>query len=169
MGCNSDGTLEHEEWFVGGRRIVYRESVVCVGGIPFLLSLLVLLYSKASYDFETASIFCLVLTPSKRSSNPLSCFPISHWSHQHHLCPTLPITLERVLLHRTQYWKCLHPMSGSKYCFEHCSVPCWGYLEPNYHRIHICDDCVDNLLRLTRFYIRQYPHGSPYSNAPVRQ
>jgi len=41
------------------RRIVYKESVVGVGGFPFLLSLLVLLYSKASYDFETASTVVL--------------------------------------------------------------------------------------------------------------
>ena len=30
----------------GGRQIVYKESVDGVGGFPFLLSLLVLLYSK---------------------------------------------------------------------------------------------------------------------------
>jgi hypothetical protein len=58
-GEDSVGTSEHEEWFEGGRRIVYKESVVGVGGFPFLLSLLVLLYSKASYDFETASTFVL--------------------------------------------------------------------------------------------------------------
>ena len=61
----SYGTLEHEEWFEGGRRIVYKDSVVGVGGFPFLLSLLVLLYSKASYDFETAStlvLSCLMLS-----------------------------------------------------------------------------------------------------------
>jgi len=55
MGWDSDGTSEHDEWFEGGRRIVYKESVVGVGGFPFLLSLLVLLYSKASYNVETAS------------------------------------------------------------------------------------------------------------------
>jgi len=63
MGWDSDGTSEHEERFEGGRRIVYKESVDSVGGFPFLLSLLVLLYSKASYDFETVStlvLFCLV-------------------------------------------------------------------------------------------------------------
>jgi len=38
---------------------VYKESVVGVGGCPFLLSLLVLLYSKASYDFETGLTFAL--------------------------------------------------------------------------------------------------------------
>ena len=47
MGWDSDGTSEHEEWFEGGRWIVYKESVDSVGGFPFLLSLLVLLYSKA--------------------------------------------------------------------------------------------------------------------------
>jgi hypothetical protein len=55
MGWDSDGTSEHEEWFEGSRRIVYKESVVGVGGFPFLLSFLIMLYSKASYDFETGS------------------------------------------------------------------------------------------------------------------
>ena len=36
MGWDSDGTLEHEEWFEGNRRIVYKESVDGVGGFPFL-------------------------------------------------------------------------------------------------------------------------------------
>ena len=44
----SDGTSEHEEWFEGGRRSVYKERLFGVGRLPFLLSLLVLLYSKAS-------------------------------------------------------------------------------------------------------------------------
>ena len=52
MGWDSDGTSEYEEWFEDGRRIVYKESVDSVGGFPFLLSLLVLLYSKQQYDFE---------------------------------------------------------------------------------------------------------------------
>jgi hypothetical protein len=30
-----DGTLEHEEWFEGSRRIVYKESVAGVGEFPF--------------------------------------------------------------------------------------------------------------------------------------
>jgi len=39
---------------------LYRKrGVVGIGGFPFLLSLLVLLYSKASYDFETASTLVL--------------------------------------------------------------------------------------------------------------
>jgi hypothetical protein len=54
MGRDLDRTSEHEEWFEGGRRIVYKESVVGVWWFPFLLSILVLLYSKASYHFETA-------------------------------------------------------------------------------------------------------------------
>jgi len=59
MGWDSDGTSEHGEWFEGGRQLVYKETVAGAGGFPFLLSLLVLLYSKASYDFETASTFDL--------------------------------------------------------------------------------------------------------------
>jgi hypothetical protein len=39
---------------------LYMKIVLLVtGGFPFLLSLLVLLYSKASYDFETASTVVL--------------------------------------------------------------------------------------------------------------
>jgi len=48
MGWDSDNISEHEEWFEGGRWIVYTESIVGIGEFPFLLSLLVLLYSKAS-------------------------------------------------------------------------------------------------------------------------
>ena len=57
IGLDSDGTLEHEEWFKGGRRSLYKETVVGITGFPFVLSLLVLLYHKASYEFETASTF----------------------------------------------------------------------------------------------------------------
>jgi hypothetical protein len=53
---------------VGGRRIVYKESAVGVGGFPFLLSLLVLLYSKSklrllsclNFMDSISSAFCLV-------------------------------------------------------------------------------------------------------------
>jgi len=38
---------------------VYTESVVGVGGFPVLFSLLVLLNSNVSYDFETASTLVL--------------------------------------------------------------------------------------------------------------
>jgi len=44
----SDGTSENEEWFEGGRRRVYKGRLFGVGGFPFLLSLLVFFYSKAS-------------------------------------------------------------------------------------------------------------------------
>jgi len=56
---------------------VYKESVVGVGGFPFLLSLLVLLYSKASYDFEIAST--LVLSWSPRNEYWTSC--LVFWYH----------------------------------------------------------------------------------------
>jgi len=43
-----DDTSEHGGWFEGGRRSVYKERLFGVGWFPFLLSLLILLYSKAS-------------------------------------------------------------------------------------------------------------------------
>jgi len=39
--------------------IVYNERSSGVGGIPFLLSVLILLYSKASYNCETDSTLVL--------------------------------------------------------------------------------------------------------------
>jgi len=48
MVAYSEGTLECEEWFECGRRIVYKERLFGIGGFPYLLSLLILLYSKAS-------------------------------------------------------------------------------------------------------------------------
>jgi len=77
-----------------------------VGGFPFLLSLLVLLYSKASYDFEIASTFVLSWLPQNEPralSAPLSksyyCYQYhlhptlpSYYCYQYHLHPTLPIT-----------------------------------------------------------------------------
>jgi hypothetical protein len=58
-GKDSDGISEHDEGLEGGGRIVYKVRVVCIGGFPFLLSLLVLLNSKGCYDFETASTLVL--------------------------------------------------------------------------------------------------------------
>jgi hypothetical protein len=87
-----DGTLEHEEWFKVGRRIVYKESVAGVGGFPFLLSLLVLLYSKESYDFETASTLVLCWFSRYELRVPFCLVVIAHFSFQYHLRPTLPVT-----------------------------------------------------------------------------
>jgi hypothetical protein len=58
---------------------------------------------------------------------------------------------------------------GCKYCSEPCSVSCWVYLAPNLHWIHLCDDCVDNLQRLTGFDLCQYPYRWSYSNSQARQ
>jgi hypothetical protein len=55
VGKDSDGTLEYGEWFEGGRQIVYKDMLFAVGGCPFLLSLLIVWYSKASYNLETGS------------------------------------------------------------------------------------------------------------------
>jgi hypothetical protein len=168
MEWDSDGTLEHEEGFEGGRRIVYKETVVGVGGFPFLLSLLIFLYSNASYNFKTAwtRVFCWFSRYEFRA--PFVLPSKSHLSYQYHLRLTPPVTLERVLQYRTCYWMCLHPSTGCKYCSKPCSLACWVYLAPNYRWIHNCDNCADELLRLTGFDIRQYPYRSPYWNAPIR-
>jgi len=47
-----DGTAEHREWFEGGRRSVYTERLLGVGGYLFLLSSLLLLYSNASTSLK---------------------------------------------------------------------------------------------------------------------
>jgi hypothetical protein len=52
---------------VGGRPIRYTESAVRVGGLPFLFSLLVLLNSKASYDFDPAPTLVLLRFPRNES------------------------------------------------------------------------------------------------------
>jgi len=62
MVKDSDSALKHDEWLQGDRWTVYNERLFAVGGFPFLHSLLILLYSKASYDYETGPIldtFCL--------------------------------------------------------------------------------------------------------------
>ena len=56
----SDGTSEHDEWFEGGRRSVYKERLFGVGEFPFLLSLLIPLYSKKSTTLtQPWFLFCL--------------------------------------------------------------------------------------------------------------
>jgi len=56
-----DGTLKHEQWFKGGRRILYREMLFGFGGFPFLLYLLIHLNTKVSYDFENTFDSCFSL------------------------------------------------------------------------------------------------------------
>jgi len=92
MGWNLDGTSEHEEWFDGGRRFVYKESVVGVGGFPFLLSLLVLFYCKASYDFEPPLTLVLTWFTRYKLRASSALFEISHLSFQYDLRPTPSIT-----------------------------------------------------------------------------
>jgi hypothetical protein len=72
LGCDSDGTSEHENRFKCGSRIVYMECVVSVGGCQCLLSWLVLLYSKALYNLETASTVPLSWFPWNKSQ--VVCF-----------------------------------------------------------------------------------------------
>ena len=55
----SEGTLEHKEWLEGGRRSVYKERLIGVGGVSFLFFLLVLLSSKASTTLnQLRFLFC---------------------------------------------------------------------------------------------------------------
>jgi len=61
---DSDGTMKHRGWFEGGREYVYTEWSFGVGGFPFLLSLLIVIYSKAIDDFGKTTLellACLVL------------------------------------------------------------------------------------------------------------
>ena len=51
--CDSDGILENGKCFVRGRRIVYKDTVVPLELISFVLSLFVLLYCKENYNLET--------------------------------------------------------------------------------------------------------------------
>jgi hypothetical protein len=53
---NLESTSEHKEWFQADRGIVFEERLFGVRGFPFLLSMLMLKNSEASYDFETALI-----------------------------------------------------------------------------------------------------------------
>jgi len=55
-------------------------------------------------------------------------------------------------------YMCLHPSNGCRYCNEPCFGTSWVYLGPNHRWFHVCDDCVDELPRLTGFDIGQYPH-----------
>jgi len=90
MGEYSNGTLKHEEWFEGGRQSVYKERLFGVGGFPFLLSLLIFWYSKASMTL-TSSDSGPVLITVIRSSKHLVLITISLHRDQYHLCPTPPV------------------------------------------------------------------------------
>jgi hypothetical protein len=59
IGTHSDATLNHAESLEAGRQTVYNVCVAGVGEFLFLLSILGLLYSKASYNFEIASTYVL--------------------------------------------------------------------------------------------------------------
>jgi len=48
---DSNGTSKHEEWCKCCRCSVYMDRLLGIGGFPDLLSLLILLYSKAINDF----------------------------------------------------------------------------------------------------------------------
>jgi len=93
---DSDDTSEHEEWFEGSRWSVYKERLFGAGGFPFLLSLLIFVYSKACMTLtQLWLVSCLDPFDSNwkvscPNSNLISCY-------QYHLHPTPPIKLKRVL------------------------------------------------------------------------
>jgi len=73
MGRYSNGTSEYEELFEGGIQTVYKERLFGIGGFPFLVSLLILLSSKASYDFETTPNPVLICFLENKLQTLLSC------------------------------------------------------------------------------------------------
>ena len=105
------------------RRIVYKESVDGDGGFPFLLTLLVLLYSKASYDFETASTLVLSWFPRNEFRAPC---PVFRYHILLSISPTpdparysrdrvrLEEYLEVVDGRRTRCWDTIHELVNSQ-------------------------------------------------------
>jgi len=127
------------------------------------------LYSKASYDFETAAT-CVVFWLPRNKSGALLSWSLYHIiCYQYHQPPTLSVRLEQVWYKHTWYWMCLLSSTRCKYCLELCSVSCCAYQGPNHHWIHIGDNCVDELPPVTGFEICPYPYQSQYSNGKVWQ
>ena len=113
----------------------------------------------------------LLFLPASRETNiePVALFSVITFCYQSHIHTTPPITLEWVPLYWTWYGMYVDPSTGCTYYSEPCSQFCWIYLAPNHRWIHICNDCVDKSLQLTRFDIHQYHYWSPYRNARIRQ
>jgi len=138
MGRYSNGTSEHEKWFEGGRRSVYKERLLGVGGFPFLLSLLILLYSKASMTLNQLWL--------------LSC--LDHLiTNFETLCSDYDITL-LLPISPTSNPDCYAGTSPSKhnwywmYC-QHCLTRCfdlvWYYCKVTKSYILICYQCSHEL------------------------
>ena len=136
-----DGTSEHGEWLEGGRWSVYKDRLFGVGWFPFLLSLLVLLYSKASTTLtQPWFLSCLdsldtnldVFCPDYDTTLLL---PISPTSDPTRYTRTSPLQC-------TWYWM---------YC-QHCLTPCfdlaWYYCEVTDSYISICYLCSYHLTEL---------------------
>jgi len=85
-----DGSSKQGEWFEGCSQTVYKERLVEIGGFPFHLSLLILLYSKENRWLWNNLDSCLVPVPLIQKSCVLS-FSISHYSCQSHVSPTPPV------------------------------------------------------------------------------
>jgi len=134
----SDGTSGHGEWFEGSRWSVYKERLFGVEGFPFLLALLVILYSKASTTLtQPWFLSCLdCLNTNIEASCPdyhiTLLFPISPTSDPARYTGTSPLQC-------TWYWM---------YC-QHCLTACldlaWYYCEVIHSYISICYQCSYDL------------------------
>jgi len=164
-----EGILNQERWLAGDNLTVYNDRLFGLEGFLFLLSLLILLYSKVTGDFKTAPTIVLAwfldtnFEPLCSFFDITLLFPLSPMFNPTHYTGTSPIQLS------TWYWMCLYHLTVCKYCSEPCSSSCWAYSVPNQSWIHICDNCVDSKLQLTGCDIHQYPHLSQYSDAKVKQ
>jgi len=112
------------------------------GGFPFLHTLLVLFYGKASYDCWPAPT-CILCWSSNPNFEVLTVLlSILHYCYQYHPPGNPPITLERVCISRTWYRMCQHLFTGCKYWLELSSVYCSIDLALHHRWIDVCDDCV---------------------------
>jgi len=75
-GDYSVGTSEHEKWFGGVGRIVYKEREVTVRGFPFIFPLLVLLFSYQydnfgkTFELLLCLAWCCLVPNEQHPENP---------------------------------------------------------------------------------------------------
>jgi len=136
-----DRISDHGEWFEGGRWCVYKERLFGVGGFPFLLSLLVLLYSKASIKLIQLWLLSCPRFPQNQFRASFSDYDIT-W--------LLSISPMSDPAHYTRTCSLQHTWCWM-YC-QHCLTPCfdcvWYYCEVTNSYISICYLCSHDLANL---------------------
>ena len=84
MSDDSDSTSEHEEWFQGGRRSVYKERLLAVEDFLFFplysFSCIAINSTTLENDIDSCLCFCLSIRTSS---------VVLH--HPYHLRPTPPV------------------------------------------------------------------------------